>query len=89
MEKEKYYYLRKINETSDRALYKDNWLSRFFREDFPIPSQKGMKLYKAKRLSTILQHRESLFNYCNEWFDVYDQDNNKVELTHQHEDKGE
>ena len=88
MEKEKYYYLRKINETSDRALYKHSWLSRFYRSSYPVPHEKSFRLYKVKRLSTILRKREHLHDYCNEWFDVYDQDNNKVELTHQHEDKG-
>ena len=77
---EKFYYLRKVNANSDRALYKHNWYSRFYREDFPTPSQKGMKLYTTKRLSTILRQRDALHEYSNEWFDVYDQDNKKIDL---------
>lgn len=80
MEKEKYYYLRKVDENGDRALYRHSWYCRFYREDYPTPSQKSLKLYKAKRLTTILRHRNSLHDYCDEWFDVYDQDNNIVEV---------
>ena len=80
MEKEQYYYLRKVNEDSDRALYKHTWYNRFYRNDYPNPSEKSLKLYKVKRLTTILKQRRNLYDYCNEWFDVYDQDNNKVWL---------
>lgn len=80
MGKEKYFYLRKISETSDRALYKHSWFSRFYRDDYPTPNEKSFRLYKAKKLSTILKHREALHDYCNEWFDVYDQDNNKIKI---------
>ena len=75
-----YYYLRKVEENNDRALYKHSWYNRFFRSSYPTPSDKSFRLYKVKRLSTILRQRENLHEYCNEWFDVYDQDNNVVEI---------
>lgn len=80
MDKEKFYFLRKVDEGGDRALYKHSWFSRFYREDYPTPHQGCLRLYKAKRLSTILSHRKALHNYCNEWFDVYDQDGNIVDI---------
>lgn len=77
---EKYYYLRKIDRYGDRALYKHSWLSRFYRSDYPTPHEKCFKLYKVKRLSTILRQRDALFEYCHEWFDVYDQDGKIVNI---------
>lgn len=65
--------------TEDRALYKATDMSRFYRQDYPA-SPKGMKLYQVKRLSTILQQRQNLFDYCGEWFDVYDE-NGKVDIS--------
>ncbi|WP_143318932.1 hypothetical protein [Clostridium sp. HBUAS56010] len=63
----------------DRALYKANGLSRYYRQEFVGDKQPGFTLYKVKKISTILKQREALFNYCGEWFDVYDE-NGKVEL---------
>lgn len=80
MNNDKFYYLRKITEDDDRALYKLAFYNRFYRSSFPVPSDKSFKLYKVKKLSTILNQRNNLHDYCNEWFDVYDQDNNKVDL---------
>lgn len=81
MDKEKFYFLRKVDdEFGDRALYRHNWLNRYYRSDYPTPHEKCFKLYKAKRLSTILRHREALHEYCAEWFDVYDQDRNIVDI---------
>lgn len=77
---EKYFYLRKVDENGDRALYKHFRLSRFYRSSYPIPSEKSFRLYKVKRLSTILRQRQALHEYCGEWFDVYDQDNNVVRI---------
>ena len=34
---------------------------------------------KIKKLKTILELRQSTFDYCGEWFDVYDE-NGKVDL---------
>lgn len=78
MENEKFYYLRKVDENADRALYKHNWFNRFYRGDYPTPHEKCFKLYKAKRMLTILKHRNALHDYCDEWFDVYDQDDNLI-----------
>lgn len=67
--------------TDDRAIYKAHGLSRFYREDFhgigknPV----GMKLYTCKTLKRILELRQSTYDYCGEWFDVYDE-NGKVEF---------
>lgn len=63
----------------DRALYKANGLSRYYRREFTGDKQPGFTLYKVKKLSTIKKQREGLFNYCGEWFDIYDE-NGKVEL---------
>lgn len=64
----------------DRALYKANGLSRYYRREFTGDKQPGFTLYKAKKLSTIKKQREGLFNYCGEWFDIYDE-NGKLEIT--------
>lgn len=67
--------------TEDRAVYKHNRFSRFYRSTFygidehPI----GMKLYTCKTLKRILELRQITYDYCDEWFDVYDE-NGKVEL---------
>lgn len=66
--------------TRDRALYKSNKMSRFFRDNYPVPHNKGVKLYKVKKLSTILRQREALHNYCGEWFDVYGEEG-KVDIS--------
>lgn len=61
--------------TDDRAIYKDRHLSRFYRQNFyglnsnPV----GMKLYTCKTLKKILELRQTTFDYCGEWFDVYDE----------------
>jgi hypothetical protein len=64
---------------SDRALYKSTTMSRFYRKTYPRPNGDGLKLYQAKRLSTILSQRQRLYEYCGEWFDVYDE-NGKVDI---------
>lgn len=66
--------------TSDRALYKLNGMSRFYRRGYPNPEEKGMKLYKVKKLQTILEQRNALYEYSGEWFDVYD-DSGKVDIS--------
>lgn len=78
MNNENFYYLRKIKENDDIALYKHSFYNRFYRSSFPVPDYKSFRLYKAKRLSTILKHRKALYDYCGEWFDVYDQNNTKI-----------
>lgn len=61
----------------DRGLYKANGLSRFYRRGFTGDKQPGFSLYKVKKMSTILRQRQALFDYCGEWFEVYDE-NGKV-----------
>ena len=67
--------------TSDRAVYKHNRFSRFYRGDFHGIDGKyqGMKVYTCKTLNRILQLRQDTFDYSGEWFDVYDE-NGKVRL---------
>ena len=65
--------------TDDRAIYKSNRFSRFYRQTFDgmDQNQNGVKLYTCKTLKTILNLRQSIYDYCGEWFDVYDE-NGKV-----------
>lgn len=65
--------------TEDRALYKANNMNRFYRRNYPNPKERGLSLYTCKKLSTILEHRENLYEYCGEYFDVYDE-NGKVDI---------
>lgn len=65
--------------TDDRALYKANGLSRFYRREYTGDKQPGFTLYKVKKLSTILKQRSNLEEYCGELFDVYGE-NGKVDL---------
>lgn len=59
--------------TDDLALYKDNRLSRFYRDYYQKPHNPGVHLYTAKTLKTIITQRKALFDYCGEWFDVYNE----------------
>lgn len=43
------------------------------RDSYPLPRNKGVKLYACKTLKHILSERETLYNYCGEWYDVYDE----------------
>lgn len=63
------------------ALHKDNTLARFYRKPFLGIGEnpKGMKLYTCKTQRKILEIRQALFDYCGEWFDVYNE-NGKVDL---------
>jgi hypothetical protein len=38
-----------------------------------------MKLYRCKTLKQIIKLRKGIFDYCGEWFDVYDE-NGKVDI---------
>ncbi len=66
--------------TEDRALYKANDLSRFYRREFTEDKQPGFSLYKVKKLSTIQKQQKALHDYCGEWIDIYDE-NGKVGIT--------
>ena len=50
------------------------------RDTYPVPRNKGVKLYTCKTLKKIMAERESLHDYCGEWFDIYDE-NGKVDIT--------
>lgn len=66
--------------SDDRALYQAMGVStRRYRDGYPIPHAKELKLYTCKSLSHIIEERQNLFDYCGEWFDVYD-DNGKVNI---------
>ncbi len=70
--------------TDDRAIYKAHNLSRFYRQTFRGVgvNPTGMKLYTCKTLKRILELRQGIYDYCGEWFDVYDE-NGKIELANQ------
>jgi hypothetical protein len=67
--------------TDDRAVYKSNRFYRFYRKTFKGigVNPKGLKLYTCKTLKKILELRQSTYDYCGEWFDVYDE-NGKINL---------
>lgn len=67
--------------TDDLAIYKHHDFSRFYRGYFTgIKGRyQGMKVYTCKTLKRILELRESMHDYCGEWFDVYDE-NGKVDI---------
>lgn len=65
--------------TLDRALYKATGMNRFYRRCYPDPKEKGLRLYRCKKLSTILEYREKLYEYSGEYFDVYDE-NGKIDI---------
>lgn len=75
------YYLKNTDMQEPRAIYKAPKMSRFYRGTFTGLSGKyqGMKVYTCKRLSTILSLRESVHDYCDEWFDVYNE-NGKIAI---------
>ena len=68
--------------TDDRAIYKHTKFSRYYRQSFRgfnNRTEDYLRLYTCKTLKTILDLRKSLFGYCGEWFDVYDE-NGKIEI---------
>lgn len=64
-----------------RAIFKHNRFSRVYRGIFQGLEAKyqGMKIYMCKSLRRILELRKEMFEYCGEWFDVYDE-NGKVNI---------
>ena len=66
--------------TEDRAVFKHPRLSRFYRGNFTgmDGKYKGMNLYTCKTLKKIKELQKSTFDYCEEMFDIYDE-NGKVE----------
>lgn len=80
------FYLRKETAGESgkiyvRAVYKHGRLSRFYRGEFTglDGRYQGMRVYTCKKLKTILELRESTFNYCGEYFDVYNE-SGKVDI---------
>lgn len=80
------YYLRKelykgSEKIDDTAIFKHHDFSRYYRGDFKGIEEKyqGMKVYRCKTLKNILRLRETTFNYCGEYFDVYNEDG-KVDI---------
>ena len=70
--KEKTY----IEFNTDRALFKHNTFGRMYRMSYLNP-EKGVHLWKVKLLKNALQQRIALWYYCNEWFDIYDDETNE------------
>ena len=66
--------------TDDRAIYQSNDYERFYRQIFTgMYNLDCMSLYLCEDLEAILELRQSTFDYCGEWFDVYDE-NGKVNV---------
>jgi hypothetical protein len=66
--------------TDDRAIYKADDCERFYRQNFTgMYNLDRMYLYFCEDLERILELRQSTFDYCGEWFDVYDE-NGKVNV---------
>ena len=70
------YTVKNAEYELDRALYKHKKYSRFYRSTYPDYSD-DLKLWTAKGLKTALQQRVCLCYYCNEWFDIYDDETNE------------
>lgn len=67
---------KRVYTTGDRAVYKHTQFSKFYRETFKgmnTESQNSSRLYMCKTLKKIMEIRQSTFNYCGEWFGVYDE----------------
>lgn len=66
--------------TDDGAIYKADDCERFYRQIFTgMYNLDRMYLYFCEDLERILELRQSTFDYCGEWFDVYDE-NGKVNV---------
>lgn len=63
--------------TDDRAIYKSRDYDRYYRQPFFLLIDDcdafELKLYTCEDLEQILELRQSTFDYCGEWFDVYDE----------------
>lgn len=68
----KYY----IEFPEDRAVFKHNRFGRMYRKNF-LCTETGIHLWKCKVLQNALRHRVQLYHYCNEWFDIYDDETNE------------
>lgn len=65
-----------IEFTEDRAIFKHNQFGRMYRKNF-LCTENGIHLWKCKVLQNALRHRVQLYHYCNEWFDIYDDETNE------------
>ena len=79
------YYLRKKPYTKSytdpitnesKSIFKHKRYSRFYRMNY-LCTDSEVRLWKCKSLQRALRHRVNLFNYCNEWFDVYSDETNE------------
>ena len=70
------YTVKNAEYELDRALYKHKKYSRFYRSTY-LDCSTDLKLWKVKSLKTALQQRVRLWYYCNEWFDIYDDETNE------------
>lgn len=66
-----------VDYTSDRALFKSTNCGRRYRMQYPSGGN-GVKLWKCKRLSAAIKERLALWWYCNEWFDIYDDEDDSI-----------
>lgn len=65
-----------IEFTEDRAIFKHNQFGRMYRKNF-LCTENGIHIWKCKALQNALRHRVQLYHYCNEWFDIYDDETNE------------
>ena len=65
-----------IEFTEDRAVFKHNRFGRMYRKNF-LCTESRIHLWKCKELQNALRHRVQLWHYCNEWFDIYDDETNE------------
>ena len=63
------------------AIYKHKRYSRYYRQGYPsVDSQ--LKLYTTNSLQNVMRLRLRTYEYCNTWFDIYQDDlQTKVDLS--------
>ena len=65
-----------IEFTEDRAVFKHNQFDRMYRKNY-LCTENGIHLWKCKVLQNALRHRVQLYHYCNDWFDIYNDETNE------------
>ena len=66
-----------VDYTADRALFKSTSCSRRYRMQYPFGGS-GVRLWTCKRLSTAVKERLTLWWYCHEWFDIYNDEDDSI-----------